>query len=157
MRKHIILFFSALLFLFACKGDKTPDDVIKDKVMIRLLTDIHLVDGSLYDKVGVDSLYKYGTSRYQYVFKKYHTDTGQFKRSLKYYTTEPGKLMAMYDTIGKILQKKTDSINKIKIKVKDTAAKVKAKPKDTIKVKKDTLNKKIKFKKHRKHKNALPQ
>jgi hypothetical protein len=131
MRKHIILFFSALLFLFACKG-KSTDGIIDKDEMIRLLADVHLVDGSLYDRAGLDTLYKYGTARYQYVFKKYHTDTAQFKRSMRYYTLDPEKLLVMYDAVADILQKKTDSINKIKVVVKDTTKK------DTSKVKKDS-------------------
>src|SRR5882757_1140613 len=82
--------------------------------MIKLLAEVHLVDGSLYSQAGNDSLYKYGTSRYQYVFKKFHTDSTGFKRSMKYYTTQSDDLLKMYDEVGKILQNKTDSLTKIR-------------------------------------------
>ena len=47
MRKHIILFFSALLFLFACDDNKETKGIIPRDQMVNLLVDVHLVDGSL--------------------------------------------------------------------------------------------------------------
>jgi hypothetical protein len=147
MRKHIILFFSALLFLFACKGSKKINGVIGEDVMIRLLADIHLVDGSLYNQAGADSLYKYGTDRYRYVFKKFHTDSAQFKKSMKYYTTQTDELLKMYDEVAKILQHKTDSLSKIRTqeakKQREREAKLR---KEAEKLQKDTTRK-----------NALPK
>ncbi|HEY5326215.1 MAG TPA: DUF4296 domain-containing protein, partial [Mucilaginibacter sp.] len=63
-----------------------------------------------------DSLYKYGLNRYLSVFKKYHTDSAQFKKSLKYYTTQPDELEAMYDQVLANLKQKTDSLNKLQQK-----------------------------------------
>jgi hypothetical protein len=112
MRKHIILFFSALLFLFACKQDKNAKDILNEDDMARILTEVHLVDGSLAVQAGGDSLYKYGTGRYIYLFKQYHLDTGKFKRSMRYYTTHPDVLIKIYDVVSKNIQTKYDSINK---------------------------------------------
>lgn len=109
MRKYIILFFSVLLFLFSCSD--TPSGIIKPEEMATLLTDIHTADGTI---IGVsqapDSLYKYGTAQYIAVFKKFHVDSAQFRKSYKYYTTQPDKLQAIYDQILKNLQKKNDSL-----------------------------------------------
>jgi hypothetical protein len=119
MRKHIILFFSALLFLSACKLDKTPDGIIKQDKMISLLTDIHLVDGSLYNvpSSNPDSMYKYGNGNFVVLFKKYNIDSTQFKKSLKYYSFRPEQLDKMYTQILKNLQDKVDSINKVPLKI----------------------------------------
>ncbi len=70
MRKHIILFFSALLFLYACKGGNGNDGILKENVMTHLLADVHIVDGSLAMQIAGDSIYKNGTARYLHLFKQ---------------------------------------------------------------------------------------
>jgi uncharacterized protein DUF4296 len=114
MQKYIILFFSVSLFLFSCNSDKNSGNIIKRDKMTSLLTEIHIIDGSMYSlDPSPDTLYKYGTGRYLALFKRYHTDSVQFKASLKYYTSQTQELQAMYDQVMKNLQKKTDSLNKI--------------------------------------------
>lgn len=131
MHKHIILFFSALLFLLACKQGSDSKGVINVAEMTRLLVDIHIVDGSLAQQPNADSLYKYGTGRYLYLFKQYHTDSAQFKRSVRYYTSNPDVLIKMYDDVNKMLQFKADSLNKL-----ITAETVKANKRQTDALKK---------------------
>jgi len=79
------------------------------------LVDVHIADGSLstIDMPTGDSLYKYGYNRFPIIFKKHHTDSVQFKNSLKYYTLQPDKLETMYTDVIKILQTKLDSVNKL--------------------------------------------
>jgi len=113
MRKYIILFFSVSLFLFACKGKDAADGVIEPNIMVNLLTDVHLVDGRLYNYIqNPDSTQKYGGARYLAIFKKYKTDSATFSKSLKYYTTEPDKLLAIYTKVEAVLKVKLDSLNK---------------------------------------------
>ncbi|MDB4926011.1 DUF4296 domain-containing protein [Mucilaginibacter sp.] len=140
MRKHIILFFSALLFLFACNRGNSPDGILKPDVMVHLLTDVHIVDGSLALQTAGDSLYKYGTGKYNYLFKQYHTDSAQFKRSVKYYTTQPEILIKMYADVAALLQIKNDSLNKVVAKENSAKAKeVIEKAKKNAKLKADSL------------------
>jgi hypothetical protein len=112
MRKYITLFFSVTVILSACKG-KTDTSIIQHDQMISLLTDMLIVDGSMYNTVSqnADTLYKYGTARYLLVFKHHHTDSVQFRKSLKYYAQQPAMLEAMYDKIIDNLKLKTDSVN----------------------------------------------
>ena len=114
MRKHIILFFSALLFLFACKWSKTPDGILKPDQMIKVMVAVHLVDGSLtnIDAPNSDSLYKHGRGRYVALFKRFRTDSTQFRKSVQYYTAHPNEFETMYTEILKNLQDKRDSLNK---------------------------------------------
>jgi hypothetical protein len=113
MQKYISLFFSVLLYLTACQSSSVPDGVIKEQEMISLLTDIHITDGSIYTVPQMpDSLYKYGSAKYVAVFKKHHTTDAIFKKSLKYYTTQPEQLQDMYNKIDGILKAKIDSTNK---------------------------------------------
>jgi hypothetical protein len=118
MHKYIILFFLAMLTLPACKRAKPGKQIIPRDKMISLLTDLHIVDGGMYNVVSVnpDSSYKYGTGRYLALFKKYHVDSATFRRSLKYYTGKPAELESMYEMILRNLANKTDSANKLLLK-----------------------------------------
>jgi len=114
MHKHIILLFLVSLFLFSCKGGKTSDQIIDKDRMTQLLTEVHLVDGRMYAVFSSqDSINKYGTSRFDALFKRYHTDSVQFKKSLKYYTTQPVEFQKMYDQIMTNLKKQSDSLLKL--------------------------------------------
>ncbi|MFD0794037.1 DUF4296 domain-containing protein [Mucilaginibacter litoreus] len=114
MQKYIGLFFSVLLYLTACKNDKVPTGIIEEQTMIRLLTDIHVVDGSIATVPQIpDSLYKYGRNKYVAVFKRYNTNDTQFKKSLEYYSAQPEKIQQMYDKIEVVLKAKVDSVNKV--------------------------------------------
>lgn len=117
MLKYIIFFFSVTVFLTACEHDKTPAGIISEPRMISLLAQVHIVDGSLYtSRQEPDSLYKYGLGKYLALFKRYHTDSTEFKRSMSYYAMQPTELLKMYDQITLILKQKTDSLNKIQYK-----------------------------------------
>ncbi len=117
MHKYITLFFSVSLFLSACKGGKATEGIIKHDRMVSLLTEVHIIDGSMYSvKQDPDSLYKYGTGKYMALFKKYHTDSVQFKKSFSYYATQPAELQVMYDQILINLKQKADSLNKLQLK-----------------------------------------
>ncbi len=117
MRKYISLFFSVTFLLSACKGGKTPEDVINHNRMTSLLTEVHIIDGILYTAPqNPDSLYKYGADKYVALFKQYHTDSVQFKKSLKYYATQPVELAAIYDQVRINLKQKLDSVNKLQQK-----------------------------------------
>lgn len=113
MHKYNKLFFFVLIFLAACKGGGTPNGIINKEQMTNLLTEIHIVDGSMYSVMQVpDTLYKYSTGKYLAVFKKYHTDSIQFRKSFKYYTSEPEVLQSIYEQIAKNIKQKSDSLNK---------------------------------------------
>ena len=114
MHKYYKLFFSVLILLAACSGNKKPAGILSQEEMANLLTDIHIIDGSMYNVLQMpDSLYKYGTDKYLIVFKKHHTDSIQFKKSFKYYAENPEKLEAIYEEITKDIKQKTDSLNKL--------------------------------------------
>ena len=115
MRKHIFLFFWALIFLYACNN--TPKGILDPHDMTQLMVDVHIADGSLstIDMPTGDSLYKYGFNRFIMVFKKHHTDSVQFKNSLKYYTLHSDKLELVYADVIKIMQAKLDSVNKLQM------------------------------------------
>ena len=117
MHKYITLFFSVLLVLSACKGHKSPDSIIDRDRMTNLLTDVHIIDGSLYSVMQTpDTLYKYGLGKYLALFKAYHTDSAQFRKSVQYYALKPDELLIIYTQVQKNLQAKTDSLTKLQQK-----------------------------------------
>ncbi|HWZ36249.1 MAG TPA: DUF4296 domain-containing protein [Mucilaginibacter sp.] len=142
MRKHIILFFSALLFLFACNDDKNTKDILDRQAMISVLVDVHLVDGALSNESNMDSLYR-NTGRYFYVFKQHHTDSARFRKSMLYYTRQPDYFLKMYDDVIRTLQAKSDSMNKIVAKENEAKRKhMEAEQKKLEKARRDSAAKK---------------
>lgn len=116
MHKYNRLFFSVLIFLAACGGDKVPRGILGQNEMTNLLTDIHIVDGSMYNVLQLpDSLYKYGTDKYLVVFKNHHTDSAQFRESFRYYSANPEKMEVMYEQVMKNVKQKADSLNKLNL------------------------------------------
>jgi hypothetical protein len=142
MRIYINLFFLGLLFLIACSNHKMAEGVIPQDKMTSLLTEVHIIDGSLYTvSQAPDTLYKYGMERYLDAFKRYGTDSTQFKKSMEYYTANPDKMEAMYTQILARLTAKTDSLSKVRLKadaakadsVKKLSAKIAAARVDSLK------------------------
>jgi len=112
MHKYLILFFSAVLFLCSCNGKSVPGDVLQPNEMVNVLTEMHIIDGSLYNGLQTpDSLYKYGAGKYFAMFQKFHTDSGTFRKSIRYYSTDLDRLAAIYDQVDLRLKTKTDSVN----------------------------------------------
>ena len=119
MRIYKTLFFSVLLVLTACSNNSVPSVVLPPETMVPVLVDLHIVDGGLYNiSQAPDSMYKYGMGNYIQVFKKHHTDSLTFRKSFKYYTTNPKLMTEIYDNVVKILQAKSDSVDKVIVKPK---------------------------------------
>lgn len=119
MRFYLILFFCVCLFFTSCKDDRgIPKDVLPEHAMAELLTDIHIVDGSLYDLPQTpDTLAKHSLGLYMGVFRAHHIDTALFTKSIKFYTSRPELMTEIYTGITARLQKKIDSLEKHRPKV----------------------------------------
>ncbi|MET3498616.1 septal ring factor EnvC (AmiA/AmiB activator) [Mucilaginibacter rubeus] len=142
MHKYITLFFSAALFLCACNGKSVPGDVLKPEAMAEILTEMHIIDGSLYNTMQApDSLYKYGAGKYAAMFQRLHTDTGHFNKSMRYYATQPDKLLAIYDQVDIKIKNKTDSLAKVQTEQSKTAHKADSLKNLNIKSKADSARK----------------
>ncbi|MFC0513846.1 DUF4296 domain-containing protein [Mucilaginibacter angelicae] len=142
MHKYITLFFSAALFLCACNGKSIPGDVLKPEAMAGILTEMHIIDGSLYNVMQApDSLYKYGAGKYIAMFKRLHTDTAHFNRSMRFYATQPDKLLAIYDQVDIKIKSKTDSLAKVQTEQSKAAHKADSLKNLNIKTKTDSARK----------------
>jgi hypothetical protein len=109
MRRHLILFFSALFLFISCKDSGGAADVIEKDKMVKILCDLHIIDGTMTSYGAKDSLYKYGTNRYSLLFKKYGVDSALFNKSLKYYTSDPDEIVKMYEQVENILTTKLEA------------------------------------------------
>ncbi|MDN3547327.1 DUF4296 domain-containing protein [Mucilaginibacter aquaedulcis] len=119
MHKYLILFFSVTLFWCSCKSDTVPGDIIQPKVMAGLLTEIHLIDGRLYNTSQVpDTIYKYGMGNYLAAFERFHTDSAAFRKSMNYYAADPEKISAIYDDVDNRVKALSDSVNLEQAKVR---------------------------------------
>jgi hypothetical protein len=117
-RMHIyyVLFFLAVIFLGSCKSDN-PKGILSHQQMEGVLTDIHIVDGSLTDKIMVpDTMFKYGNAQYMQIFKQHNVDSGAFKKSFKYYANRPDELFEIYDKVIADIKVQVDSATKVREK-----------------------------------------
>lgn len=113
MRFYKILFSLLPLFLIACNRDAAPDNLIKEEQFVPLLVDIHIADGYLSSKPQMpDSLSYYGNGLYDAIFKKYHVDSAQFKKSYQYYVVHLAQMSRIYKAVAQNLTAKNDSITK---------------------------------------------
>ncbi|WP_184542218.1 DUF4296 domain-containing protein [Mucilaginibacter sp. FT3.2] len=134
MYKYLTLFFSVTLFCCGCKSNSVPNKFIQPNAMTGLLVQIHLIDGSLYNNVQVqDTLYKYGMGKYLAAFKRFNTDSAQFRKSLVYYSNDPDKLSAIYDKVDLRIKAMSDSVNQVQAKERTATHKADSLRLDSIK------------------------
>ncbi len=123
MKKNV-LFLGFVSLLLACTSNtiyEKPKDLIPKEKMVALLTDMFLANSAII------SPNKSGKRNVKYtplVYKKYHIDSAQFKRSNRYYTSNIKEYKAIYQEVlinieklekkYKALQNKRDSIENVK-------------------------------------------
>lgn len=106
-RNFLLLLLSSLL-LFSCSGkEEKPDSsgLIPEKDLIPILTEIHIADGILPNRIvqkwvlSVDSI-----SIYYYIIEKHGYTKESFDKTMQYYfISKPKKLIRIYDGIlGKL-------------------------------------------------------
>src|ERR1700761_6072235 len=111
MRFYIILFFCSVCFLFSCGSGNEPAGIIPEHEMAQILTEIHIVDGSMaMVSIQPDSLVKHGMGLYLGLFKVHHIDSVQFRKSMVYYAAHPDVLYGIYIGVNLRLQHKLDSL-----------------------------------------------
>lgn len=95
---RLILLFFALTFFTSCDFYGTPAGIIPRDKMISVLTDIQVVDAYV-SALPIDSLKKNKIDFYTSVFKKYQTDSTQFRKSMEFYSKDPDQMQLMYEKI----------------------------------------------------------
>lgn len=100
-----------ILLIFFVGSCGTPTDIaipkgtITDTVMVKVLTDLHLVEGGrVGNKMMGDTIR--ATVYTAKVYKKYSVTEKEFERSFRFYTANP-------ELMGKIYEKVIENLNKI--------------------------------------------
>ena len=117
-RKLKRLIFSLCISLFlilACsrtdKDSDLPEYVLNRKVMIALLTDVHIVEAVLQKKHGMGQLaLDLAGVYYDTLFEKYNITRIQIDSSIAFYSRRPDVFEGIYTTVITNLSKKEDEI-----------------------------------------------
>jgi hypothetical protein len=114
--KGFKLFILGLLLITACKDNELPKDLITEQKMIRIIADLHVIDGYMATLVYTDSTRINGKNFYATVYKSHNTTRAEYEKSLKYYSMNPVRLDSMYNRVEDLLADKERKLNKIQLK-----------------------------------------
>ena len=95
----ILLFF---ILIVGCKSDR-PDRIIKEKEMIDLLRDLHIIDGYL-NTLPSDSVERISANLITGVYNHYHVDSAVVRESIEYYSRQPQVLNRIYTNVDNQLK-----------------------------------------------------
>jgi hypothetical protein len=108
--KRLLALFSVLIFLGSCMRKETPAGLLEREKMIAVLTDVHLVEGYSGLVMEADTMKQVLADYMNLVYKKHQTDSLQFRKSLRYYSSEPKELKMMYDEVLRKLESQQKDI-----------------------------------------------
>ncbi|MFD1770274.1 DUF4296 domain-containing protein [Sphingobacterium suaedae] len=101
MQRLLLVILSSFFLWIGCKKS-TPKGILPQKVMVDLLTEVHLVDGYL-NNLPVDSTRRIIGSLYGELFDKYKIDSTVFKQNVAYYLGDPVSSKELYAAVTKKL------------------------------------------------------
>jgi hypothetical protein len=100
MKRNIIISIILVLFIAACNKDvyEKPKKLIKEKIMIDMMVDIHLAEATYFNQAYNDTAVKKFTSSdfYYSVLHKYNVSDSLFESSFVYYASHPKIFEKMY-------------------------------------------------------------
>ena len=99
--KKIIFFISTAFIISSCmeKEISIPENILKQKEMSSILTDIHIAQSAINNKIVTDSM-NYTINDYlNYILKQHKTEKEDFLASLKFYSEHPDILQEVYDSV----------------------------------------------------------
>lgn len=109
-----LLLFAFIIPFYGCSREKkiTGKEYIPKKILVKVITDIHLMDGITND-ISYYRKYNPGDSIdiYSPIFDKYNVDREMYDRTIKKYSKSPQLLDEVYDQVLmdlKILQDKIE-------------------------------------------------
>ncbi len=102
-----------MVFLSACGQKKLPEGIIDERKMVRVLADLHTIDGYMSSLMSLDTLRVAGNKHYAAVYKNYNIGKPVFEKSLKYYSMQPVVLDSMYSRVDNILKWRAANLAKI--------------------------------------------
>lgn len=101
------LLISGVLFISCGSNTKTQPPPIPEEQFILILTDLHVIDGTLQSlEITGDSLQHFARYNYEKVLKKHNLTYKQFEEALYYFEAEPDKMDKMYEKVVNELSKR---------------------------------------------------
>ena len=97
----IIFFISTAFIISSCmeKEISIPENILKQKEMSSLLTDIHIAQSAINNKIVIDSLNYTFNDYLNYILKQHKIKKKDFLSSLKFYSEHPDILQEVYDSV----------------------------------------------------------
>ena len=100
MKRNIIISIALIWFLTACSKEvyEKPKNLIKEKMMINMLVDVHLSSATYFNQIYGDATSRRLTETdfYYSVLHKYNVPDSIFERSFVYYASKPKVFEKMY-------------------------------------------------------------
>jgi len=112
MRLFFLIWSVCLLILPACK-QRLPDGVMDEQKMVRVLADLHTIDGYMSTLRFSDTVRTSGTGFYNTVYKHHNISRSVFEKSLEYYSKNPALLDSLYGQAEDILKAREARLYKI--------------------------------------------
>jgi hypothetical protein len=111
--------FKILLFLvtliYACEPDNKPKDIIEEKKMILIMTDLHIMDGYMSTIIYSDTTKRNTKNLYATIYKTHNTTQKSYEESLKYYSRKPALLDTMYNKVQALIDEKEHKLHNAEI------------------------------------------
>ncbi len=111
--------FKILLFLVtlisACEPNNKPKDLIEEKKMILIMTDLHIMDGYMSTIVYNDTMRRNTKNLYATIYKTHNTTQQSYEESLKYYSRKPALLDTMYNKVQALIDEKEHKLHSAEI------------------------------------------
>ena len=97
----IIFFISTAFIISSCmeKEISIPENILKQKEMSSLLTDIHIAQSAINNKIVIDSVNYTFNDYLNYILKQHKIKKKDFLSSLKFYSEHPDILQEVYDSV----------------------------------------------------------
>lgn len=117
--KHKIIFVLVIIISVTGCAKKShippPENLIEREQLIPVIIDLHLANAIQTERPVADNRIE---RFYKYIWDKHDISSKQFEESIKYYSTNPDEMKAIYKTV-------LDSLNQIKTKTRKSARKKK--------------------------------
>jgi len=127
-RKLIVIFI--LSGIFSCQNNKVSSEILDQKTYKEVLKEIILSNIARQQINANDSI---SPDLLSLIYKKYHIDSLQLKKTTDYYSNKPEILEKIYAEIEIEFKKQSDRIEKFKPKQQKTQT-------DSIKILKEKIN-----------------
>ncbi len=105
--KKVITFLSVIILFTACSKKEVtiPENILKQKEMTAVLTDIHIAQAAIGNKLYNDSSNYKMNDYLAYILKQHKIEREVFLMSLKFYSANPEILHEVYDSVITTLSK----------------------------------------------------